>query len=54
MSEQDNLAGRVKRYARVGAAVGGFAARLAGERYLGVKTDRKRQAAELAAALGGL
>jgi predicted unusual protein kinase regulating ubiquinone biosynthesis (AarF/ABC1/UbiB family) len=38
----------------VGAAVGGFAARLAGERYLGVKTDRKRQAAELAAALGGL
>jgi predicted unusual protein kinase regulating ubiquinone biosynthesis (AarF/ABC1/UbiB family) len=54
VSEQDNLAGRVKRYARVGAAVGGFAARLAGERYLGVKTDRKRQAAELAAALGGL
>ena len=49
MSEQDNLAGRVKRYARVGAAVGGFAARLAGERYLGVKSDRKRQAAELAA-----
>jgi predicted unusual protein kinase regulating ubiquinone biosynthesis (AarF/ABC1/UbiB family) len=54
VSEQDNLAGRVKRYARVGAAVGGFAARLAGERYLGVKVDRKRQAAELGAALGGL
>ena len=54
MSEEDNIAGRVRRYARVGAAVGGFAARLAGERYLGVKTDRKRQAAELAAALGGL
>jgi predicted unusual protein kinase regulating ubiquinone biosynthesis (AarF/ABC1/UbiB family) len=54
VSEQDNIAGRVKRYARVGAAVGGFAARLAGERYLGVKSDRKRQAAELAAALGGL
>jgi predicted unusual protein kinase regulating ubiquinone biosynthesis (AarF/ABC1/UbiB family) len=54
VNEQDNLAGRVKRYARVGAAVGGFAARLAGERYLGVKTDRRRQAAELAAALGGL
>jgi predicted unusual protein kinase regulating ubiquinone biosynthesis (AarF/ABC1/UbiB family) len=54
VSEQDNLAGRVKRYARVGAAVGGFAARLAGERYLGVKVDRKRHAAELAAALGGL
>src|SRR5262249_2414904 len=54
VDEQDTLAGRVRRYARVGAAVGGFAARLAGERYLGVKTDRKRQAAELAAALGGL
>jgi len=54
VSEEDNIAGRVRRYARVGAAVGGFAARLAGERYLGVKTDRKRQAAELAAALGGL
>jgi predicted unusual protein kinase regulating ubiquinone biosynthesis (AarF/ABC1/UbiB family) len=54
VNEQDNLAGRVKRYARVGAAVGGFAARLAGERYLGVKTDRRRQAAELAAARGGL
>jgi predicted unusual protein kinase regulating ubiquinone biosynthesis (AarF/ABC1/UbiB family) len=54
MSEQDNLAGRVRRYARVGAAVGGLAARLAGERYLGVKVDRSRHAAELAAALGGL
>jgi len=54
MSEADNLAGRVRRYARVGAAMGGFAARLAGERYLGVKVDRGRHAAELAAALGGL
>ena len=54
MNESDNLAGRVRRYARVGAAVGGLAARLAGERYLGVKVDRGRHAAELAAALGGL
>jgi predicted unusual protein kinase regulating ubiquinone biosynthesis (AarF/ABC1/UbiB family) len=54
MSEADNLAGRVRRYARVGAAMGGLAARLAGERYLGVKVDRGRHAAELAAALGGL
>jgi predicted unusual protein kinase regulating ubiquinone biosynthesis (AarF/ABC1/UbiB family) len=54
MSEQDNLAGRMRRYARVGAAVGGLAARLAGERYLGVKLDRERHAAELATALGGL
>ncbi|HEY2890951.1 MAG TPA: AarF/ABC1/UbiB kinase family protein [Dongiaceae bacterium] len=54
MSEDDNLAGRVRRYARVGAAVGGLAARLAGQRYLGVKLDRDRHAADLAAALGGL
>ena len=49
MSEADNLVGRVRRYARVGAAVGSLAARLAGERYLGVKVDRGRHAAELAA-----
>jgi len=54
MKEQDSLTGRVRRYARVGAAVGGLAARLAGERYLGVRLDRERHAAELAAALGGL
>ncbi len=54
MSEDDNLTGRVRRYARVGAAVGGLAARLAGQRYLGMKVDRDRHAAELATALGGL
>ena len=36
MSEDDNFAGRVRRYARVSGAVGGLAARLAGERYLGI------------------
>jgi predicted unusual protein kinase regulating ubiquinone biosynthesis (AarF/ABC1/UbiB family) len=54
LSEDDNLTGRVRRYARVGAAVGGLAARLAGQRYLGMKVDRDRHAAELATALGGL
>jgi predicted unusual protein kinase regulating ubiquinone biosynthesis (AarF/ABC1/UbiB family) len=54
VNEQDNLGGRVRRYARVGVAVGGLAARMAGQRYLGVKVDRGRNAAELAAALGGL
>ena len=54
MKEDDNLAGRVRRYARVGAAVGGLAARLASERYLGFRLDRDRHAADLAAALGGL
>lgn len=52
--EDDRLGGRVRRYARVGTAVGGLAARLAGERYLGLKLDRGEHAAELRAALGGL
>jgi predicted unusual protein kinase regulating ubiquinone biosynthesis (AarF/ABC1/UbiB family) len=54
MSEDDNFAGRVRRYARVGSAVGGLAARLAGERYLGIGIDRERHAADLKTALGGI
>ena len=34
--------------------MGGLAARLAGERYLGIELDRGRHAAELTAALGGI
>jgi predicted unusual protein kinase regulating ubiquinone biosynthesis (AarF/ABC1/UbiB family) len=44
----------VRRYAQVGAAVGGLAARLAGERYLGITVDRERHAADLKTALGGI
>ena len=50
----DSLGGRLGRYAKVGASVGGLAARLAGERYLGFGLDRDRHASELKAALGGL
>lgn len=52
--EGDSLGGRLGRYARVGASVGGLAARLAGERYLGLSLDRDRHAADLKSALGGL
>src|SRR5690349_13117628 len=52
--EENSLSGRVRRYARVSTAVGGLAARLAGERYLGMSLDRGRHAAELRAALGGI
>jgi len=52
--DEDNFTGRVRRYAQVGAAVGGLAARLAGERYLGIGIDRERHAADLKAALGGI
>ncbi|HUC62333.1 MAG TPA: AarF/ABC1/UbiB kinase family protein [Alphaproteobacteria bacterium] len=53
-TEASSFGGRMKRYARVGRAVGGLAVELAGKRYLGFEIDRKRHAAELAAALGGL
>ncbi|MGE5547524.1 MAG: ABC1 kinase family protein [Solirubrobacterales bacterium] len=52
--EQNSLAGRVRRYAQVGRAVGGLAARMGAERMLGVKLDRTRHAEEMKAALGGL
>ena len=53
-SERNRLAARAARYARVGANVGGVAARLVGARFFGLELDRARNAAELAAALGGL
>ena len=53
-AEDNRLAGRVRRYGRVGRAVGGIAARVAGERYLGMEMDRERSAEELRRALGGL
>lgn len=54
MADRDSAFGRARRYARVGASVGGLAARLGAERVLGVKMDRARHAADLRAALGGL
>ena len=53
-SDENTLGGRLGRYARVGAAVGGLGARFAAERVLGMKLDRGRHAADLRAALGGL
>ncbi len=54
MAEDNSLGGRVRRYAQVSTAVGGLAARLAGERYLGLTLNRDRHAADLKAALGGI
>jgi predicted unusual protein kinase regulating ubiquinone biosynthesis (AarF/ABC1/UbiB family) len=53
-SEEDSLGGRLRRYARVSTTMGGLAARLAGERYLGWEIDRAAHARELRMALGGL
>src|SRR5215467_4961241 len=52
--EANRFFARAARYARVGANVGGVAARLAGARLFGLALDRGRNASELAAALGGL
>src|ERR671928_1610817 len=52
--EANRFSARAARYARVGTNVGGVAARFAGARLLGLDLNRSRNAAELAAALGGL
>jgi predicted unusual protein kinase regulating ubiquinone biosynthesis (AarF/ABC1/UbiB family) len=52
--EANRFSARAARYARVGANVGGVAARLAGARLFGIDLDRGKSAIELAAALGGL
>lgn len=55
MSDEDNrFSARAARYLKVGANVGAVAAKVAGQRMLGIEGDRSRAAAELTAALGGL
>jgi predicted unusual protein kinase regulating ubiquinone biosynthesis (AarF/ABC1/UbiB family) len=52
--EGSTLFGEIRRMARTSGAVGGIAARVAGERFLGIKTDRAVHAGDLKAILGGL
>ncbi len=54
MAEGSNLFGEIRRMARTSGAVGGIAARVAGARVLGIKTDRAAHAEELREILGGL
>jgi len=54
MPDNDSLPGRVRRYARVSTAMGGLAARLAGQRYLGIEIDRSNHAVDLTRALGNI
>ncbi|MFL1462251.1 ABC1 kinase family protein [Roseococcus sp. DSY-14] len=55
MSERDNsLFGEVRRMVRTSGAVTGIAARVAGERFLGIKTDKGAHAEDLKKILGGL
>ncbi|MFH5924478.1 ABC1 kinase family protein [Roseomonas xinghualingensis] len=56
MSEdrENTLFGEIRRMARTSGAVGGIAARVAGERFLGIKTDKAAHAEDLKSILGGL
>ena len=49
-----NLFGEIRRFARTSGAVGGIAARVAGARVFGIKTDRAAHAEDLKTILGGL
>jgi predicted unusual protein kinase regulating ubiquinone biosynthesis (AarF/ABC1/UbiB family) len=49
-----NFFGEIRRFARTSGAVGGIAARVAGERVFGIKTDRASHAEDLKTILGGL
>ena len=53
-NEKNRFSARAKRYGRVGANVGSVAARMAGRRLFGLDPERDKDAASLAAALGGL
>ena len=52
--EKNRFSARAIRYGRVGANVGSVAARIAGRRLFGLDAERDKEAASLAAALGGL
>src|ERR1700712_3320082 len=49
-----NIFGELKRFARTSGAVGGIAARVAGNRVFGIKTNKAAHAEDLKAILGGL
>ena len=53
-TENNSLSGRIKRYAKVTGAVGGIAARVAGQRYLGLNLGKQQMPADLKSALGNL
>ena len=55
MSDRESsFFGEMRRMARTSGAVTGIAARVAGERFLGIKTNKDTHANDLKAILGGL
>ncbi|HTK83960.1 MAG TPA: AarF/ABC1/UbiB kinase family protein [Patescibacteria group bacterium] len=53
-TERKTISGTVARYGRVSTTMAGLAAKLAGERYLGIKIERAEHAVQLQKALGSL
>ncbi|HET9018302.1 MAG TPA: AarF/ABC1/UbiB kinase family protein, partial [Acetobacteraceae bacterium] len=52
--DRASIFGELRRFARTSGAVGGIAARVAGERVFGIRTDRASHAEDLKTILGGL
>ena len=52
--ESKSLSKQIKRYAQDGGVVGKLATKIASQKYLGVKIDKKKHAEEVRAALGGI
>lgn len=53
-NDKNNLPARAARYGKVSGTMAGLAARMAGEKFLGIKVDRETHAQSLMAALGNL
>src|ERR1051325_2339422 len=53
-ADSSSFLGEMRRMARTSGAVGGIAARVAGSRVFGIKTDRSAHAEDLKVILGGL
>ena len=52
--ESRSITKQIKRYAQVGGVVGKLATKLASQKYLGVKIDKNKHAAEIRSALGNI
>ena len=53
-SESQSLVKQIKRFAQVGGTVGKLATKLASQKYLGIKLNKNKHAAEIRASLGSL
>ncbi len=53
-TESNTITKQIKRYAKVGGVVGTLATKLASQKYLGLKLDKKKHALEIRSALGNI